>query len=174
MKIKSAPKGAEQGGAAGANRAAPVPIPTGMDGVELFPLKIIPTDGGPVLHMLRNDSPFFCSFGEVYFSEVEAGAVKAWKRHNLQTQIFAVPVGRMKIVLYDSREGSSSKGKVREIVLGRPDAYNLLRIPCGVWYGFTALDGKTALLCNCADLPHDPHESERKLSDSSDIPFSWS
>lgn len=59
-----------------------------IDGVVLQDLRIIPADGGPVLHMLRADSPLFRSFGELYFSEVEPGSVKAWKRHAVQTQPF--------------------------------------------------------------------------------------
>ena len=67
----------------------------GIIGVCFQPLKIIDTPGGPVLHMLRPDSPLRpgagtadgeLHLGEVYFSEVLPGAVKAWKRHRRQTQ----------------------------------------------------------------------------------------
>ncbi len=53
--------------------------------------------------MLRNDSPEFEKFGECYFSEIFPGKIKAWKRHNLQTQNLAVPIGLIKIVFFDSR-----------------------------------------------------------------------
>ena len=144
-----------------------------IEGVVLQDLRCIPTPGGPVLHMLRADSPLFRSFGEVYFSEVEPRCVKAWKRHSRQTQHFSVPVGRLKVVLYDDRPDSSTHGVLQEIELGRPDAYRLLRIPPQVWYGFTALGEVPALICNCVDLPHDPAESERIAVDSSVIPYSW-
>lgn len=142
-------------------------------GVELQELRIIPTEGGPVLHMLRVDSPLYKGFGELYFSEVDPGAVKAWKRHTAQTQLYAVPVGRLKVVMYDDRADSATRGMVREYILGRPDAYRLLRIPPLVWYGFTALGDAPALICNCVDLPHDPQESERKPKDAADIPYAW-
>ena len=74
-----------------------------INGVELQDLAVIPTNGGPVMHMMRPASPLFGEIGEVYFSEVEPGCVKAWKCHTRQTQRFAVPVGRLKIVLYDGR-----------------------------------------------------------------------
>lgn len=146
---------------------------TGIDGVLLLPLKVIPTEGGPVMHMLRPSSPLFMGFGELYFSEVLPGAVKAWKQHSLQTQHFAVPVGQLKIVMFDEREASSSRGQVQELVLGRPDNYALLRIPPLVWYGFTAVGTAPALICNCADIPHDPAESIRKPADTKDIPYRW-
>ena len=70
----------------------------GIAGALLQPLKVIPTEGGPVLHMLRPGSPllpdFSKGFGEIYFSEVLPGHVKAWKRHTRQTQDFAVPSGQ--------------------------------------------------------------------------------
>jgi dTDP-4-dehydrorhamnose 3,5-epimerase len=82
-------------------------------------------------------------------------------------------MGRLKLVIYDARPASASCGQVREYILGRPDCYRLLRIPPGLWYGFTAIGHEKALVCNCADLPHDPAESLRKAWDSSDIPYSF-
>lgn len=144
-----------------------------IEGVALEDLKVIPTPGGPVLHMLRSDSPLFTRFGELYFSEVEPGHVKAWKRHTRQTQYFAVPTGMLKVVLYDDRPDSPTRGALMEVLLGRPDNYRLLRIPPHVWYGFTAAGSTPALICNCADLPHDPAEGERKPQDAPDIPYRW-
>jgi dTDP-4-dehydrorhamnose 3,5-epimerase len=150
---------------------------TGIDGALFLPLRVIPANGGPVLHFLRQGSPllpdFTRGFGEVYFSEAEPGAIKAWKRHRLQTQLFAVPGGRAKIVLYDGRKNSPTTGNIVECLLGRPDHYGLLRIPCGVWYGFAALGRRPALICNCADIPHDPAEGERLPPDAPAIPYAW-
>lgn len=147
-------------------------IATSISGVSLRSLAEIDTPGGPVLHMLRADSPEFFSFGEVYFSVVEPGAVKAWKRHSRQTQHFAVPSGLMEIVVYDPRKGSPSYGLVESFLLGRPGRYSLLRIPPGLWYGFACRSMQSALLANCADVPYDPEESERLPQDSPEIPFS--
>ena len=63
----------------------------------------------------------------MYFSEVEPGCVKAWKCHTRQTQRFAVPVGQLKIVLYDDRPESPTRGRIMEVLLGRPDNYALLQ-----------------------------------------------
>lgn len=149
----------------------------GIQGALLQALNLIPTPGGPVMHMLRPGAALLADFGEgfgeVYFSEVLPGHVKAWKRHTRQTQHFAVPVGRLRIVLYDDRPASPTRGELRELVLGRPDSYRLLRIPVNVWYGFTALDGRPALICNCTDIPHDPAEGERLPADSPVIPYTW-
>ena len=148
-------------------------LDAGIMGVALQELAVIPADGGPVLRMLRPDWPLFAGFGELYFSEVLPGAVKAWKQHSRQTQHLVVPVGRLKLAIYDVRPGSASFGQTREYILGRPDCYRLLRIPPGLWYGFTGIGPEKTLVCNCADQPHDPAESSRKPWDSHDIPYSF-
>lgn len=144
-----------------------------IEGLRIEDLRVIPTEGGPVMHMLRPAPALFGPIGEVYFSEVEPGCVKAWKCHTRQTQRFAVPVGRLRIVLYDDRTDSATRGNMLQTELGRPDAYRLLCIPPRVWYGFTAVGEGPALICNCPDLPHDPAEGLRRDKDSPDIPFQW-
>jgi dTDP-4-dehydrorhamnose 3,5-epimerase len=131
-----------------------------IEGLLLTALPVIPDERGAVLHMLRSDAPEYTRFGECYFSEVSPGAIKAWKRHRLQTQNLAVPIGRIRIVVYDALEDSRTRGRLELIELGRPDAYARLRIPPGLWYGFIGLGITTALVANCADAPHDPLESQ--------------
>lgn len=142
-------------------------------GVSARPLRVIPTEGGPVLHVLRADSPEFTAFGEVYCSEVLPGAIKAWKRHKLMTQHFAVPVGRVLFVLFDDRPDSPSRGNLAEYTLGRPDEYSLLTLPPLVWYGFKGLAETPSLVINCPDLMHQPEESERADLDAPWIPYVW-
>ena len=148
------------------------PVPR-VEGVVISALRQIADDRGAVLHMLRADSPTFRQFGECYFSEVLPGAVKAWKRHREQTQNIAVPTGRIRFVIYDDRSGSPTRGLVDVFELGRPDAYHRLTVPPQVWYGFSAVGSVPALLANCADLPHDPVESESRPIDDPSIPYVW-
>lgn len=144
-----------------------------IDGVTVSPLKEIRDHRGAVLHMLRADSPDFGGFGECYFSELLPGAVKAWKLHRLQTQLIAVPVGRIRLVIYDGRVDASTRGSLLVLELGRPDSYFRVRIPPGLWYGFGCISDTPALLANCADLPHDPSERESRPIDSPGIPYQW-
>ena len=144
-----------------------------IDDVVLTELKQFSDERGTLLHMLRNDDPLFTTFGECYFSEVLPGAVKAWKLHRNQTQNFSVPVGRIKLVIYDNRKNSISNGNLQYVNLGRPDSYFRIMIPPGLWYGFTCISEMPALLVNCADIPHDPQESEIRMSDDISIPHRW-
>ena len=143
-----------------------------VDGVVVFPLAQIRDDRGMVLHMLRADAPHFQAFGEVYFSQVRAGTTKAWKRHLRMTQNLAVPVGEIKLVIYDDRAGSPTHGVAQEITTGT-EHYALIRIPPLVWYGFKAAATGDALIANCASLPHDPGEVERVAPDTVAIPYRW-
>ena len=145
----------------------------GIAGVSARALRIIPTQGGPVLHMLRSDDPEFTTFGETYCSEVLPGAIKGWKRHKLMTQHFIVPVGRVLFVLYDDRPDSPSRGQVREYELGRPDAYNLLTMPPLVWYAFKGLVDYPSLIVNCTDMAHEAAESERAEIGDARLPYRW-
>lgn len=144
-----------------------------ITGVSFTPLKIIPTAGGPVLHLLRPGGLLPKETGEVYFSEVEPGAVKAWKLHERMTQNMAVPIGRVLFVLYDDRPSSPSRGLVTAYELGRPDKWGILRIPSGVWYGFSGRAKSVSLVVNCPDMAHDPEESRRIPTNSDSIPYKW-
>lgn len=152
-------------------------VSSGIAGADLSPLPIMEANGGPVLRLLRKGAPLMPHFpaglGEIYFSEVLPGVVKAWKKHRQQNQLFAVPWGKISIVLYDDRRESPTSGKIAGIFLGRPDEYNLLRVPAGVWYGFAAMGNSAALLCNCADMVHDPQECERLPLNNDIIPYKW-
>lgn len=126
---------------------------------------------GAVLQMMRSNSPDFTKFGECYCSEILPGAVKAWKRHRLQTQNLAVPVGHVRLVVYDDRVDSPSNGVLEILDLGRPEAYVRVRIPPGLWYGFANLGTTPAMILNCTDIPHDPTEGERRSEDDPAIPY---
>ena len=144
-----------------------------IEGVIVQPLKQIESNCGKVLHMLRNDSSLFNHFGEIYFSEIHSGTVKAWKRHKKQTQNMAVPLGEIQLVIYDDRLMSSTNGKIAEYELGRSGHYKLVHIPPMLWYGFHALGNQSSMIANCTDRPHDPEEIECLPADSDQIPYQW-
>ncbi len=144
-----------------------------IQGLLITELRQISDDRGSILHVLRADESKFIGFGECYLSEVLTGQVKAWKRHGLQTQELAVPVGRIQMVVFDDREGCETRGQVQVLEMGRPDAYYRLRIPPDLWYGFQCISDEPALLVNCADIPHDPAEAEQRPMNDPGIPYKW-
>lgn len=147
---------------------------TAIEGLIVTPLREIADGRGAVLHLMCSDDPGFLGFGECYCSETLPGAVKAWKRHKVQTQNFAVPTGRLRLVVFDDRSGSPTQGALEILELGRPDNYVRVSIPPALWYGFSAMGAISALIVNCTDYPHDPFESERLEENTAAIPYRWS
>lgn len=143
-----------------------------IDGVELIPLKKICDERGKIMHMLRADAPHFTKFGEIYFATAYPGVVKGWHLHKNMTQNYAAVVGMIKLVLYDDRPGSKTKGELMELFIGE-DNYYLVKIPPMVWNGWKAIGTKEAILANCPDMPHTPDEMMRKDPFSKDIPYDW-
>ena len=143
-----------------------------IDGIILTPLKQIVDERGKVMHMLRCDAAHFSAFGEVYFSSVHPGAIKGWHVHHRMVLNYAVPHGLIKFVLFDDRPDSKTKGVIQEIFLG-PDNYCLVTVPPRVWNGFKGIGTETALVANCASIPHDPEEIERKDPFDPSIPYDW-
>jgi dTDP-4-dehydrorhamnose 3,5-epimerase len=145
----------------------------GIDGVTVVPLRRIPDERGCVLHMLRRDDPLFEQFGEIYFSMVYPGVVKAWHLHKKMTLNYAVIKGMVKLVIYDDRPSSPTKGALVELFTGELD-YSLIKIPPGVWNGFKGIGTEPAIVANCASIPHDPDEIVRMDPKSDRIPYDWS
>ncbi|MFZ1058980.1 MAG: dTDP-4-dehydrorhamnose 3,5-epimerase family protein [Candidatus Rokuibacteriota bacterium] len=143
-----------------------------IEGVQIVPLRRIPDERGTVLHMLKASDPHFIRFGEIYFSTVYRGVVKGWHRHREMTLNYACVFGRVKLVLYDEREGSATRGKVMEVFLG-PDDYSLVVIPPEVWNGFKGMSDPYAIVANCCTHTHDPSRSERVDPFKNHISYDW-
>ena len=143
-----------------------------IDGVIINSLKQILDERGKVMHMLRDDSEGFVGFGEIYFSCVYPEAIKGWHIHKKMVLNYAVPLGNIKFVLYDDRQGSPTKGEIQEIFLGA-DNYCRVSVPPLVWNGFKGIGTEAAIVANCASIAHDPDEIDRRDPFDPYIPYNW-
>ncbi len=143
-----------------------------IDGVKVIPLGRIPDERGTIYHMLRRDDSHFIQFGEIYFSSIHPGAIKGWHKHDPATLNYACIVGNIKLVIYDDRKDSRTKGELMELFIGE-DSYCLVQIPPGVWNGFKAVGNKTAIVANCCTHVHGSFQSERLDPFKNDIPYDW-
>ena len=143
-----------------------------IDGVILTPLRQIFDERGKVMHMLREDSPVFSRFGEIYFSCTHPGVVKAWHLHKKMTLNYAVIYGEIKFVLFDDRANSPTRGEIQEFFIS-PENYMLVTVPPMIWNGFKGVGKETAIVANCATLPHTPEELERRSPSDPYIPYNW-
>ena len=143
-----------------------------INGVSIIPLKIISDERGKIMHMLRCDDLHFKKFGEIYFSVVFPKAIKAWHVHKKMTLNYAVVEGTIKLVLYDDRKDSPTKGELMELSVGE-DNYVLVQVPPGVINGFKCVGTKSATVANCATEIHSPDEIIRIDPFSKEIPYNW-
>jgi dTDP-4-dehydrorhamnose 3,5-epimerase len=143
-----------------------------IEGVAITPLRRIPDERGCIMHMLRADAPHFQGFGEIYFSGVYPGAIKAWHIHKQMTLNYAVVSGTIKLVLFDARPASPTKGELMELFVGDQN-YCLVTVPPMVWNGFKGCGTTMALVANCATHPHHPDEIERDDPFTPRIPYDW-
>ncbi|GHV79555.1 hypothetical protein AGMMS49944_13460 [Spirochaetia bacterium] len=144
-----------------------------IDGVLVTPLKEIENPKGNILHIMKKGDPGYVEFGEVYFSTIHNGLIKAWKRHSRMTLNLVCPVGAIRFVLYDDRPNSITSNVFQEVVLARGKNYARLTIPPGIWMGFTGISEEESLLLNFADIQHDPVEQENVPVEKSHIIFDW-
>ena len=141
-------------------------------GVIITPLKQIKDNRGKIMHMLRNDSPIFKSFGEIYFSTVNPNIIKAWHLHKEATLNYACVKGKVELALFDDRNQSKTNGEYQKIILS-PENYCLVTIPPFIWNGFKGLDKDESIIANCLDQPHDENEMVRKDLDDNYFHYKW-
>ncbi len=132
--------------------------------------------------------------GQVNASVMYAGAVKAWHRHALQDDFWAVLQGELKIGVFNSGEQTLAAelrlagpgpgadkcasievpaGTGRAVCLGehRP---GVLRIPAGLWHGGVALGGRDALLLYYVTRKYDAQRPDEERAAWDQFAFSWS
>jgi dTDP-4-dehydrorhamnose 3,5-epimerase len=132
-------------------------------------LDVIDTLGGNVLHAMKKSSTGYSGFGEAYFSQVDKGTIKAWKRHKKMTLNLIVPVGEIRFTLFDDREVSNTQ--FQEVVISKNN-YCRLTVPPMIWMGFQGLSVGGALLLNIANIEHDANETDHLEIDK--INYDWS
>lgn len=125
-------------------------------GVRVGHLRVIPTAGGAVRHGIKATDPGFSGFGEAYFSLVEPGAVKGWKRHRRMTLNLMAAFGAIRVCICDERGGR----EIYDLCPERPGGHMRLTISPGLWVAFGGLGPGTNVILNVANLAHDPGESD--------------
>ena len=137
--------------------------------VVITQLNIIDAPGGNIMHAIKKTSVGYAGFEEAYFSQIDKGAIKAWKRHKSMTLNLVVPVGEIKFVLFDDRDASSSL--FQEVIISKSN-YCRLTVPPLVWMGFQGLSSEGSMLLNIANIEHDPGEVHSLEIDK--INYDWS
>jgi dTDP-4-dehydrorhamnose 3,5-epimerase len=139
-----------------------------LNNIKITPLDRVEILGGDVLHAMKSSDIGYAGFGEAYFSFINYGSIKAWKRHTRMVMNLVVPVGRVKFVFHMPENQLTNSFRVVEI---RKDNYSRITVPPGIWFGFQGLEKSQSLVLNISDITHDPNEVERKTIN--EIAYDW-
>lgn len=142
-------------------------------GVHVKPLRLIPDERGYLMEMLRADDPFFQKFGQCYISATYPGVVKAWHYHTVQVDHFVCVAGMVKLVLFDGRDDSPTRGAINEFFLG--DQHRaLVVVPNLVHHGWKCISPEMALVVNTPSEPyHYADPDEFRAAAHGEIPYDW-
>ncbi len=145
-----------------------------IEGVKVKKLKPIADERGRLMEILRSDDKFFEKFGQAYITVGYPGVVKGWHYHKKQTDCFCAICGMLKVVLYDPREDSPTKGEVNEFFMGIHNPI-LLRIPRLVYHGFKAVGTTEGIILNIPTevYNYDNPDEYRVHPFDNDIPYNW-
>jgi dTDP-4-dehydrorhamnose 3,5-epimerase len=145
-----------------------------IKGAALKPLRPLTDERGRLMEILRSDEELFKKFGQVYMTTAYPGVVKAWHLHQLQTDHFTCVHGMMKVVLFDGRKDSPTKGEVNEFFIGEHNQ-QLLVIPNLVYHGFKCIGEKEAIIINVPTEAYDYKKPDevRLPYDTPEIPYDW-
>jgi dTDP-4-dehydrorhamnose 3,5-epimerase len=141
-----------------------------IEGVLFTPLRRIPNPKGDIQHAMKSSSPGFAGFGEAYFSSVFPGQIKGWKRHRSATLNLVVPLGDVRFVVHDDRQGSKTKGLFQEVMVGSAN-YVRLTVQPGLWVAFQGISTTGNILLNISNEEHDPVEADNRDLDTFFYPW---
>ena len=141
--------------------------------VSITPLQVISDNRGAVLHSVRSSDKAYIGFVEQYFSEIKKDIIKGWKMNKSIDQIFTVPHGDIKLVLFDNRPKSMTKFNTFEILIGRSTQYSQVKIPKNIWYAFKGISKNVSLVSNLLSLAHEDCLFDTMPLTNSLVTYSW-
>ena len=148
-----------------------------IHGVTVKKLQIHCDERGRLMEMIRADDKDLkqIKFGQVYMTTAYPGVTKAWHYHKKQTDHFVCVRGMMKVVLFDPREGSPTKGVINEFFIGEHAPF-LIEIPNLVYHGFKCISDHEAMVINFTTETYDYQNPDEFRLDphTTDIPYDWS
>jgi dTDP-4-dehydrorhamnose 3,5-epimerase len=151
------------------------PLISLLEGVRVREVKNVPKNNGTLTEIFRTDWQLDAgSVQQVFQTTMMPGGVSAWHAHRSTTDRLFVSLGLLKIVLYDAREASPSRGRVNEFRFGteRPA---LVVVPPGVWHGVQNIGDGPGLLLNLVDRAYRYEDPDhwRLPADTPKIPYSF-
>lgn len=140
-----------------------------MPGVQLKQLITHDDERGFFREVIRTSDDFFAEgFAQWSHSKKESGHYEPlFHIHKHQVDWWYVPVGTMRVVLYDMRIGTNDE--FQTMLLGESQSGQVLRIPPGVAHNYKVVSDNPAHLMYITSKVYNP-EDEGRI----ELPFDWS
>ena len=145
-----------------------------IEGVVTRQLKLVSDERGWLMEILRSDWKYFEVFGQAYVTAAYPQVVKAWHMHKRQTDNIACVKGMIKLVLYDSRKNTKTKGEINEFVIGEKNPI-LVKVPPKIWHGFKNISKETSIVMNIPNNLYNYRKPDehRLPPDTEEISYDW-
>ena len=146
-----------------------------IEGVAIREVRNVVKDNGYLTEMWRNEWALDgAPIAQVFQALIESGGVSAWHVHQHATDRLFANHGLLKIVLYDARADSRTRGRVNVLRCGTTRPL-LVIVPPGVWHGVQNLGSSFALLVNMPDraYAYEHPDHWRLPQDTPEIPYSF-
>jgi len=123
--------------------------------------------------IIRVTDDFFVEgFGQWSHSLMYAGVAKAWHIHKRQIDWWYVPIGVLRVALYDTRTDSPTFRETMEFFMGDNQPSQIIRIPPGVAHGCKCLSGPAHLFYVTSNI-YDPDDEGRIPYNDPGIGYDW-
>jgi len=143
-----------------------------IEGVHIREMKNVIKHNGSLVELYREEWGGVVEVKHVFQEFINPQGITAWHLHHYTTDQLFVSVGTVKIVLYDAREGSKTKGLLNVFHYGscRP---GIVVVPPGVWHGVMNVGADMALLVNLTDKVYEYEDPDhyRLPPDTDEIPY---
>jgi dTDP-4-dehydrorhamnose 3,5-epimerase len=137
-------------------------------------LRVIPDERGRVMEILRCDDDFFGHFGQVYMTTTYPQVVKAWHYHKKQDDFICCVRGMIKLVLFDDRPDSPTRGQINQFYMGQFNP-TIVKVPRMVYHGWKCTSEEEAMIVNVPTEPYNREDPDEYRLDPhvNNIPYRW-
>ena len=122
---------------------------TQIDGVRTRVVRGFADEGGMMggAGYVSSDKDWFVGYGDLLLMTLNRGAVRPFHYHKHGTDTMAAISGSARVVLYDMREESPTKGQIQEIVLeAKGGDVTFLQVPPLVAHAFQGASDQAVLV----------------------------
>lgn len=143
-----------------------------IDGVTVREVLNVPKSNGYLTEIFRGEWAANAHIDQLFQVVLDPHGISAWHAHAATTDRLFVSHGLARIVLYDAREDSPTRGLLNEFRFGtiRPA---LVTIPPRVWHGVQNAGTTACVILNAVDQAYDYEDPDhwRIAYPSPEIPF---